>query len=343
MGLASLLMLAFSFHGTAQPSISRTNEKVILESCRQTLLNYTRYLELLAQEGDKQLASLYKAELFKSFVKDSVLVFNDLIPTNSRPARAQENMERLTTYLDDLSSRYQQGVLLTYGNFSFSPVFIDVRRNRFFVKATADRSLDGMYFYKSERSMNSSSERMDLYLQVDIRQNGVPESKIYSVTDHQNNEDTFLAVKVVEKSVPIAFVMMVTDTVIRRGMEHSVAWTGGELFERLGLSLFVDEAGTSRKALTIDSSFVNDNGIKFLLPTGLKTGKGHRYHLEINRLNSEEPPSASQPFYLRRKTPLILKIAVPAVVTGGLVWLFINASKTTEDPVLPAPPGGPGS
>ncbi|MBA4056745.1 MAG: hypothetical protein C0490_18670, partial [Marivirga sp.] len=156
----------------SQQTISRTNEKVIIESAKQTVSDYAKYMELLAQEVDKDLIALYKAELMKSVQRDSVNVFNDLIPISDRPKTLRENIDRLTTYLDDISSRYLEGVKLVYTNFTSSKVFIDEQRNRLFVKITADRGIDGMYHYKDEKKPHQSQEKIDFYVQVQIRASG---------------------------------------------------------------------------------------------------------------------------------------------------------------------------
>jgi hypothetical protein len=203
VALGIILLTLTSITGVCQQTISRTNEKVIIESAKQTVSDYTKYMELLAQEVDKDLIALYKAELLKSVQRDSVNVFNDLIPVADRPKTLRENIDRLTTYLDDINTRYLEGVKLVYTNFTTSKVFIDEKRNRLFVKVTADRSIDGIYYYKDEKKPNKADEKIDFYVQVQIRASGVPESKIYSIFLYEPNEQTFVPIKVVEKTAPI--------------------------------------------------------------------------------------------------------------------------------------------
>jgi hypothetical protein len=329
------LLLSISISGLCQQTISRTNEKVIIESAKQTVSDYTKYMELLAQEVDKDLIALYKAELLKSVQRDSVNVFNDLIPIADRPKTLRENIDRLTTYLDDISTRYLEGVKLVYTNLSASKVFIDEKRNRLFVKVTADRSIDGMYYYKDEKKPNKADEKIDFYVQVQIRASGVPESKIYSIFLYEPNEQTFQPIKVVEKTAPIVIANVTADTTYRRAMEHTLAWSGGEIFERLRLDLYRETSGQPELVRAIDTSFVNDNSIEFAVDRKVKPGKRNKYFYQITKLSSEEQPIKSEPFYFRRKTSILLQIGVPLIVVGGVTYLLLNPKEEAKDPILP--------
>ena len=336
--LCIMAMVIFPLSAYCQQTISRTNEKVITESAKQTVSDYAKYMELLAQEVDKDLIALYKAELLKSVQRDSVNVFNDLIPIADRPKTLQENIDRLTTYLDDISSRYLEGVKLVYTSFTSSKVFVDQKRNRLFVKVTADRSIDGMYHYKDEKKPNKATEKIDFYVQVQIRSTGVPESKIYSIFLYEDNEQTFTPIKVVEKTAPIVITSVRRDTTYRRIVEHQLAWSGGEIFERLRLDLYKQSDGKAVLVRALDTSFVNDNNISFQVDRKVKPGKRNKYFLQITKLSSEEQPIASQSFYIKRKMPLILQVGVPLVVVGGVTYLLLNPKEEAKDPPLPDVP-----
>ena len=105
---------------------------------------------------------------------------------------------------------------------------------------------------------------------MQIRASGVPESKIYSIFLYEPNEQTFHPIKVVEKTAPIAISNVATDTTYRRAMEHTLAWTGGEIFERLRLDLYKETSGQPELVRAIDSSFVNDNSIEFAVDKKVK-------------------------------------------------------------------------
>jgi hypothetical protein len=333
-----LLIIMSAPLALCQQTISRTNEKVITESAKQTVSDYAKYMELLAQEVDKDLIALYKAELLKSVQRDSVNVFNDLIPIADRPKTLRENIDRLTTYLDDISSRYFEGVKLVYTNFVTSKVFIDEKRNRLFVKVTADRSIDGTYTYKDEKKPNKATEKIDFYVQAEIKSSGVPESKIYSIFLNENNEQMFKQIKVVEKTAPIVVSNVRKDSTYRRAMEHTLAWNGGEIFERLRLDIYKDVAGKPVLVRSVDSSFVNDNKIKFEIDKKVKPGKRNRYYFQLTKLSSEEQPIKSENFYIRRKMPLILQVGVPLIVVGGVTYLLLNPKEEAKDPQLPDVP-----
>jgi hypothetical protein len=324
-------------------SISRTNEKVIIESSRQVVSSYAKYLELIAQEKDKDVIALYEAELFKTVQRDSVNVFNDLIPVEDRPKNPRENVDRLTTYLNDIGTRYQEGVKLIYTDIQTSKVFIDTMRSRLFVKVTANRVIDGTYFYKDIRKSNKATERIDFYVRVELKSSGVPESRIFSIFIHQDNEATFRTIKVVEKTAPIEFVGIMAY--YKRATEQTVAWQGGEIFERLRLDLYKERGGNQPIRVTeIDTSFVNDNKISFLLNKKLKPGKGSRYFLQITKMSSEEQPVKSQVFYIKRKMPLVWQIGLPVIFisgVGAVIVILNNKANETKDVVI-TDPLGPG-
>ena len=338
MKLSCFVLLATASSVFAQQTISRTNEKVIIESAKQTVSDYAKYMELLAQEVDKDMIGLYKAELLKSVQKDSVNIFNDLIPIADRPKTLRENIDRLTTYLDDISSRYLEGVKLVYTELTPSKVFIDEKRNRLFVKVTATRSIDGTYFYKDEKKPNKATEKIDFYVLVTIRSTGVPESKIYSIFLYENNDQTYKQIKVVEKTAPIVINNVRKDTTYRRAMEHTLAWNGGEIFERLRLDMYKESGGKQVLVRSIDSSFVNDNNIKFEVDRKVKPGKRNKYYFQVTKLSSEEQPVKSETFYIKRKMPLILQVGVPLVVVGGVAYLLMNPKEEAKDPDLPEAP-----
>ena len=73
----------------------------------------------------------------------------------------------------------------------------------------------------------------------------------------------FVPIKVVEKTAPIIISNVQKDTTYRRAMEHTLAWTGGEIFERLRLDLYKETSGKPELIRAIDTSFVNDNDIEF--------------------------------------------------------------------------------
>ncbi|HZY82487.1 MAG TPA: hypothetical protein VFE50_23335 [Cyclobacteriaceae bacterium] len=332
-----LLMFIVTFDGFSQETISRTTEKMILESARQTVANYTKYLELSGQEMDKDILSLYHAELFKSVQRDSVNVFNDLTPPADRERNMRDNLERLPVYLSDVSTRYLDGVKLQYSNFTLSKVFVDQARSRLFVKVTADREIDGTYYNKNQKKQNKGTEKIDFYVGVALHRSGVPETRIYSIVLSENNTGSFTEVKVVEKTAAIAFLNVNADTVYRRASEHTLTWSGGELFERLRLDLYRESAVGPVLVTSIDSSFVNDNSINFLIDRKVKPGKRNQYFYQVTKLSSEEAPITSPRFHIRRRTPLLYQIVIPAAVVGGVVFLLTRSNEAAKDPVLPRP------
>ena len=310
-----------SQYSLAQQTISRSSESVILEATQKTVENYTRYLELLADETDKDVVDLYREELLKAVEKKDIYVYNDLIPEEDRPEQTEENIDILETYLEDINSRYLNGVTIVYKNFQASKIYKDTVRQRLFVKITADREINGTYFYKNDQKDHQHTEKMDFFVGIQLRDDGVPEGRIYSVYKHFSNEERFIPVEVVEKTEPISFDINLFSSVNKRGTELLLGWEGGEVFERLRLDLYRQQKGRVSLVQEVDSNFVNDNEMIVHLSKNLKPGKKNQYFFEMTKLNSKEAPVKSEVFYVRRKTPLGVKTIITGAVAAGVLIL----------------------
>ncbi len=327
--VGGLVFFLFSLDCYAQQTISKSSEAVILEATQRTVENYTRYLELLAEETDKDVVDIYKSELLKAVEKKDIYVYNDLIPEEDRPSQTEENIDILDTYLEDINSRYLNGVTIIYKNFKASKIYKDTVRQRLFVKITADREINGTYFYKNEKKDHQHEEQMDFYVGIELKENGVPEGRIYSVYKHYKNEEKFIPIEVVEKTEPIEFSRNIFAATFKRGKEMSLTWEGGEVFERLKIDLYKQRKGERKLVQVIDSSFVNDNKMTALLPGKMKPGKNNQYYFQITKLNSKEAPVKSEIFYVRRKTSLGVKTLITGVVVTGVLIL-----KPWEGPII---------
>jgi len=336
--LVTILIIA-GYHGNGQEvSISRATEQVILTTTMQTVESYSRYMELFSSETDKDLADIYKAELMKLIEEDSIWVFNDLVPEGDRPPELEQNIDVFVTYLDDIQSRYLDGVSVVYSNFDTSVVYNDTVRSRLFMKITADRSIEGTYHYKNTSKEHEAEEKLDFYIGIILKETGVPESKIYSVMIHQDNEHNFTPVKVVEKSVPIEFAKNQWPKGMKRGREYTLRWEGGEIYERLSLELYRGSKRLNILEQVIDSAFFNDNSIAFTIPE--KTRKNDDYYFRVTKLDSEEEPFDTERFMIRRRYPLAMQAAIPVVLGAG-VYVAILLAQPEEEPDLPTSPGMP--
>jgi hypothetical protein len=333
IGLLQAFLLINVRLSLAQNSISKANETVIINASQQVVENYTRYLELLASESDAELLDVYKAELLKSVEKDSIS--NDLIPPKRRPAERDQNIDPLTTYFDDISSRYREGLKMVFSNFKTSKIYNDKERQRFFVKVSADRVIDGTYFYKNEKEAVNYNETIDFYVSIQLQENGLPVSKIYSVFLHEDNLQSFEEVKVVEKSIPIIIEDLDRNQVFKKGKEYELKWDGGEVYERLSLNLY--QLGKRGKIATIDSTFFNNNRQRFTIPKSVKVGSN--YYFEIKKLDSEEEPFKSRYFKVKRRIPVVATIGVPVAITTLIVYLIVAQPEAAAvEPDLPESP-----
>lgn len=331
-----ILIMSIVF-GAQMPTIaqiSKANETVIINASQQVVENYTRYLELLASETDAELADIYKAELYKSVEKDSIYVFNDLIPAAKRAADLNQNVDPLTTYFDDIRSRYRDGLSIVFSEFKTSKIYNDKEQQRFFVKVSALRALKGTYYYKNDKELIENKERLDFYVSIKLQENGLPISKIYSIFLHEDNLNTFEEIEVVEKSIPIVIEDFERKEVFKKGKEYELSWEGGEIYERLNLVLY--QTGKPKQITTIDSTFFNNNRVRFTIPGQVKVGKG--YYFEIKKLDSKEAPFKSRTFTIKRRIPLVATIGAPVALTALITYLIVLQADANVEPDLPGAP-----
>lgn len=324
----------------AQYNISKTREDIILLSSKRTVESYARFVELIASGIDQDDVNTYKAELMKTIEKDSINVFNDLIPKADRQENFADNIDQISTYLDDINSHYLEGVKITFKNFRISPVFIDTIRLRLFIKIVASREIDGVFHYKDQKKQNTATEQIDFYVGIQGMENNALESRIFSISEHQENEKNFVAIKVVEKTAPIKFTNIVADSIYRRKTNYAINWEGGEIFERLKLEIYRTRKEKTDLVHTVDIDFVNDNELQYMMPKSIKAGKKNQYYYEIKKLSSEEAPIKSNTFYVKRKYPWTAQAGTAVVIIAGLGFViykaFIEDKSTASD--LPEPP-----
>ncbi len=334
-----VILIMMAFPSFSQRSISRANENLILQSAKQAVESYTRYIELIGEESDEDIVEAYYEELGKNLQSDSLYFYNDIIPPKFRASSIEENLDLVPTYLDDIRSRYNSGVKIVYNDFLSSPVYYDRSKQRLFVKITTNKFVQGKYYYKNSDEEVSFEEQIDLYLLVKFNLSGVPECKIYFTSLHQNNASEFNEVLVVEKSAPIYYSNLEQGQNYKRGTSYMLRWEGGELLERLQLSLYQND----KLVQVLDSGFVNDYSYSFRLPNNIKPGKTP-YNFRLTKLASKEEPFKSESFYVKRKRPLAVTVSGTAIIAAGITYLIIKASekKTTKGfEAFPSAPDAP--
>lgn len=121
------------------------------------------------------------------------------------------------------------------------------------------------------------------------------------------------------------------DEIFKRGTTEKIEWLGGEINESLVIELYRYD---SRQKVIANTS--NKGSLAWFIPTSLKPGVD--YQLRMTVANKPVEPVYSSKFQVRRKVPLVLKIAPAALILGGVSYLILNKS---DDNTLPPPPGPP--
>jgi hypothetical protein len=321
----------------AQESLSETNAEKLRTLAQDRVKKYTSYLKLIAnaEPEDRDEVEGFRNNLYQLVDNPEMVIFQDLFPEK---LRANARTIDLKTYLTDFGTYYTGKLVLDYQDYQVSPVYYDRSQKRYFVKVTVLRGIQGRFRNQGTLSAHVSSERLDFYLSASVVNQKASLNRIYSVDEHRENGAQFTEVKVVNPP-PISFEGM--SALYKRGKVYAVNWRGGFKGEIVKVGLY--RIGKDASVSAIDSSLYNgDNNFTFPMQLQTKVRPGS-YQLMIDNTNNLKPPIPSGAFIVKRKIPLVAKIAIGAVVaTGGYFGIkyLIDKNHTSAEDPLPFPKFG---
>ena len=118
---------------------------------------------------------------------------------------------------------------------------------------------------------------------------------------------------------------------MKRGKPYKVTWTGGTQQNILNFDLYKGESKVT--------SFPNVSNVgynTFVLPTSVKPSKDYRFIITDTR--NKDQIVLSEPFAVKRKVPLLLKV-VPVILLGGAIAALSKGTSGPEN--IPNPPETP--
>jgi hypothetical protein len=118
--------------------------------------------------------------------------------------------------------------------------------------------------------------------------------------------------------------------VFKRGRKYALTWSGGTPQNILNFDLF----NKDQKVLTFPN-VANVGHHQFEFPVHLKPGKSYRFR--VSDTKNRDDVVYSQPFQVKRKVPLLLKVIPATLAATALGIFFVNRSGTEEDQRIGSP------
>ncbi len=347
--LALTVLLLATVPLWAQQTITLAQEQLIKTKAANFVKTYTTQLELLTKAKEADEKESYKQTIYLRFGKDkgNTRVYNDLIPPRLRQQpMTMETSVPLASYLSKLSELYPDGIKLAYSNPQVSEVFYSRNDNWYFVKVTADRKIEGVYLFKTERTPYQAQEKTDFFVNAFLQNGEVKMGAIYGVSPHENNTDSYTKARIIRgqdelgSSIlsigkPLKIATDVKDRKFKRGKEYRVEWEGGLGDDIIQLELIPQD--TTRMKRKRYEPVLNSNKYTFNLPNDTRIGK---YQFKVKNVSTGRSVQSGY-FTVRRTVPLGVKAAaIPVVsVAAYLVYKAIDkdnsGSSSIEAPPFP--------
>ena len=161
-----------------------------------------------------------------------------------------------------------------------------------------------------------------------VGENVTPGKGLRIEWDHRatlpDNFNGVLAIRL--KAVGMLQAKPLDKTVIKKGSDLLLNWSGGSKNNKITIELIRNE----KVYKTLATEIENSNTFTWKLPTNLKAGKG--YSIRLNNVTEAMQPASTAQFEIKPKIPKVAKIAAAAVVIAGGI---IIATRPEDDDELP--------
>ena len=173
----------------ADKTISQGDYKIIKTTASSRTEDYINFLSLLGIPGNPEEREKFMQKALDLLENSSTVVVNDLDPNKS----TTENF-KAKNYLRNILSFYPEGVNIFSEGLQVSQVFYDEKEDRYFVKATVTRSLEGKF--KGEKAVQNT-QKLDFYIKF-YQGKEKSSTRIYLVDEHRENLHKFSPVRIVD-------------------------------------------------------------------------------------------------------------------------------------------------
>jgi hypothetical protein len=345
-----LPLLLLGLRGLAQPAINAAQQQFMQERARSKVKMYADQLSAFVQAGEGAGRESIRQTIYQLLGKEKerTLVFNDLVPPHLPPlpasrGGADDSLKQLNFYLDDLVRHYPGGVKLSYDNFAVSDVLYNPNGKWFYVKVTADRTLDGMFVNGSTGVAHQAQDKVDFYVNAEAVSGEIRMGGIYRIQPQGLDAAPGVRPQITETppggirltGEPLQIKPETVPRAFKRGRAYAVEWRGGITDDVVQVELIPQDSARAGKGRSL-GAIRNQNKIEFTPSSKDKLGL---YRLRINNISTGRS-ILTDAFTIRRRIPLgVTLTAGPALVAAAvLVGRAIFEEDVPEpisDPPLP--------
>lgn len=343
-------LLLLCYLAQAQPSITVAQEQFLKNRALSKVKVYTEYLELitLTNVGQTEERNMHMQTLFLTLGKDksNTRVFNDLIPPEVLKKNPSfEPSVRMEPYLKSMTEHYGDKLKLSYGNLEVSDVFYNKDADWYFVRVTADRTIDGEFQHKAEVTPYKATDKVDFFVNASLKDGQMQVEGIYGAQPHDPNpaytkarikiggDDKLIVDQLIGK--PLSVNQETVQKKFKRGKPYTIEWDGGLKDDIIQVELVPEDtvSGEVRKGEAI----LNANRYTFIPSDEDKVGD---YSLRIRNISTGKYAQTNS-FKVRRKVPLGAILAGGAGVIAGVIVTVLSGGDGPEilgDPRAPNQP-----
>lgn len=116
----------------------------------------------------------------------------------------------------------------------------------------------------------------------------------------------------------------------KRGSTLEMTWSGGVPTDKLNVELLRDTVVQQK----IAENLINTQKFSWSIPMNIKPGDN--YVVRVTKADSNEVISMTQPFIIKRKVPLLLKV-IPIAAVGAVFVIVATRSDSSTSDDLPTP------
>lgn len=132
------------------------------------------------------------------------------------------------------------------------------------------------------------------------------------------------------KGQAISIVEVSQRSSYKRGSTLEMAWVGGSPSDKLNVELLRDSIVQQK----ISENLINTQKFSWSIPISIKPGDN--YVVRVSKVESGEIISMTQPFIIKRKIPLLLKV-IPIAAIGAVFVVVATGSDSSTSDDLPTP------
>ena len=309
------LLFQSSFQGYTQTVLCETQYKDLLQKCYQRAELYTRLVGLFASTSDPEELAKYKQTIYALFEDKEAKAIVDDIANYSKYSDSGKTIEEYLYIIPDHLPADETTIIFTLDN--PTQIHYDKIKDRYFTSIHVAKKIH-------KKSSTIHNKRIILVGINDIK-SYAPSFNIIRILNGNREHD--LPGEIVnsqdcvnpspensgnDEVVPL-LAKFTNETILTRAKLNLIQWKGGP--PKVNLYYFnntnIDEP--------IVQNIPNNGLYRWKIPSSIKAG-----YYKLLMKNNRDELMFSQNIRIKRKFPLVLKIAIPITLAVGLVMTQLD-------------------